>query len=278
MLNISKDLWQEATLQTIVSFLNSDEDVQALFVIGSLADNSHSVDAWSDIDLVLVVADLAFSRFYPTLTWLTFSGEIYAYEQQADDFSSVNRICLTDLRRLDFVFIKLSNFNPPEKWVRPAFWKNPRLLFSRSELVTQALASSAILPFVPAAFTNDQFDTLANNFWFKAIVATNKVKRNDLLIAMHLSLELIQDCFVLGMVLRDQATGTTHHREGGLFNQLVAELEVTHQGYSAEGILNSLEQIAIAFDKLGLQWSETYQARRFPLLNWIEFTRQNSGK
>ena len=48
---------------------------------------------------------------------------------------------------------------------------------------------------------NDAFEALTNGFWFKAIVAVQKVVRGDLLVALHLSLELAQECCVLAMML-----------------------------------------------------------------------------
>jgi hypothetical protein len=112
-----------------------------------------------------------------------------------------------------------------------------------------------------------------NGFWFKGIVAVQKVVRDDLLVALHLSLGMIQDCCVLAMMLRDRETGTTRHR-GGTGNDMVAELEATRQPHTAAGILASIEQTAIHFDRLAARWSIEYRVSRYPLIAWIEVARQ----
>jgi hypothetical protein len=116
-----------------------------------------------------------------------------------------------------------------------------------------------------------------NSFWFKGMLAVTKVVRNDLLIALHLALEMVQDCCVLGMLLRDRLEGTAHHRHGGVGNETVSQLAPTRQPYTASGILDSLEQSSLAFDRLAAQWSDDYQEQRHPLLAGINTARQALG-
>ncbi len=119
----------------------------------------------------------------------------------------------------------------------------------------------------------EQFEKMCNQFWFKAVLALTKVARNDLLIARHLSLGLVQDCCVLGMMLRDRATGTTHHRTGGMGNEIIAALQATQQPYTPVGILDSIDLSAVAFDRLASEWSSVYRERRGPLREWLETAR-----
>ena len=115
---------------------------------------------------------------------------------------------------------------------------------------------------------------MSHRFWFKSMVAGYKVVRHDLLIALHLALDLVRDCCVLGMLLRDRAEHTDHHREGGVGNQIVDLLKTTQQPYTASGILDMIEQSSILFDQLASEWSEAYQAHRYPLLNWLHHIRE----
>lgn len=68
--------WQAITLTDLKSKLEANDEVLALGVFGSMAQGVS--DFWSDIDLIVVVADEAKERFYPTLDWLKTVGEIYA--------------------------------------------------------------------------------------------------------------------------------------------------------------------------------------------------------
>jgi hypothetical protein len=97
--------------------------------------------------------------------------------------------------------------------------------------------------------------------------------RNDLLIASHLALELIQETCVLKMVLRDRALGTSHHREGGWGNDFIAYLGTAQYTFTALGILDSIKQSSIVFDALAQQWSNDYHEQRHPLLAWIRLAQ-----
>jgi hypothetical protein len=93
-------------------------------------------------------------------------------------------------------------------------------------------------------------EEMVDQFWFKAMLAGYKVVRDDRLIALHLALDLVRDCCVAGMMLRDRSERTNIHREGGLGNHVVANLESTRSSYTAGGILDIIEQSAIQFDQL----------------------------
>lgn len=115
---------------------------------------------------------------------------------------------------------------------------------------------------------------MVQDFWFKGMLTVSKVMRHDLLIAAHLALELLQGTYVLAMLLRDRALGTSHHREGGMGNDFVAQLGMLHSPFTAKGILESVRQSSIAFDGLAKQWSGDYQEQRHPLLAWISFAQE----
>jgi hypothetical protein len=115
---------------------------------------------------------------------------------------------------------------------------------------------------------------MVSTFWFKGVMAVHKVARDDLLIALHLALDLVRDCCVLGMMLRDRVEGTDDHRTGGMGNQVIAEFGGIRQPPTAAGILGVIEQSSILFDKLAAQWSDSYTDRRQPLLARIRYTQK----
>ena len=111
---------------------------------------------------------------------------------------------------------------------------------------------------------------LARDFHFKSMQAVYKVVRNDLLIALHLTLDLIRDCCVLEMMLRDRETGTNIHKHGGVGNQLLLQLESTRKPFTSVGILDSIRESNEIFEKLAGEWSGEFLEGRQPLLSWIE--------
>jgi predicted nucleotidyltransferase len=262
--------WQDAAIQDLMEWLAQNESVLALAGFGTVAQAQQ--DLWSDIDLLLVVEEAAKGSFHPAIDWLAPLGELYCTNQSAHPFASVTRAVFRDFRRIDFVITTEDGLEHAEDWPGVPFWKGTRTLFSRSPRVDRVLAKTFESP-QPGLMTADQFQTMANDFWFKGTLAITKVMRNDLLIALHLALEMVQDCCVLGMLLRDRSEGTAHHRHGGIGNDVVVRLDPTRQPFTALGILETLEQSAMAFDQLAARWLECYHEQRHPLLDWIQSAR-----
>lgn len=264
--------WQEAALRDLIHLLSADSAVRALALFGSSLQTE--LDLWSDLDLLLVVEESAKARFYPDTQWLGPLGELYTWDQSANPFVSVTRACFRDFRRLDFLITTETALEQLDRWPSVAFWHGTRLLFSRSVRVGELLAQKLTAP-RPGLVTETQFQAMVNGFWFKGMLAVTKVRRDDLLIALHLALEMEQEYCVLGMLLRDRAEGTAHHRHGGMGNEVVRRLPTTGLPYTAAGILDRVEQASMAFDELAARWSGGYTAQREPLCAWIELARRS---
>ncbi|MFN8492607.1 MAG: aminoglycoside 6-adenylyltransferase [Caldilineaceae bacterium] len=248
--------WHLSTLQHITEQLRPDLGVRALLVVGSVVYGS--VDEWSDLDIVVVVADEQLARFFPTRAWLEQLGTVFAYEQFPGQERATTRVCFTDGRRIDAAIVTESSLAEEANW---PFALDVRVCFSRSPIVDGLLSKPNAPPlFHPA--TAEQFETLVNQFWFKAVVAVNKVVRGDLLIALHLCLDVMEDACVLAMMLRDRATSTTIHKTGGLGNEIVARLHAPGNPPSALSILDSLAGTGRLFDTLAGQWSPLYEERQ----------------
>lgn len=275
---IRTDGWQVQTIEEFQSTLMSNNDVLALAVFGSALHAKGQFDTWSDVDCLLVIADDAYSQYFPTIEWLRPLSSIYTYSQSETSYYGTTRVCFSDLRRLDVVITTLSRLEQLAEWPRNPFWQGVRLLFSRSLSITRLLSQT--WPAVPPTFLSPaEFDDLVNQFWFKAMLASYKVVRNDCLVALHLALDLTRDCCVVGMILRDRATGTHTHRDGGMGNPLAARLGHVASADTPLGILDLIERSAIQFDQLAAEWSGTYRERRWPLLEWLEHIRRalNAG-
>lgn len=265
---IQKGLWQEVTIRDLVTLLEPQEAVRALLLKGSYANAAIRPDTWSDIDVIIVVANGMLANYFPTLAWLKPLGEIYAFDQSSQAHSGTTRVCFSDFRRIDCTCVEEEHL--PDQHI---YSEVVRPLFSRSTIVNEHLASiTAGAPPAPA-ITRTDFERMVNQFWFKGMLTTSKVMRNDLLIATHLALELVQDACVLAMMLRDRAYGTSHHREGRMGNDFIAHLNLIRHPYTAAGILETVKECSILFDTLAQQWTADYQERRHPLLAWIEYAQ-----
>ena len=273
---IRTDAWQMQIREEFQKVLIADQNIVALALFGS-AISSQKVDATSDLDFLIIVRDEQFSHYFPKVEWLKPLGELFAFQPFEDDFHGTLRVCFFDFRRLDILVTTPSRLEQLASWNNNPFWAGVRIIFSRSEKVTQCLAQTWQLP-TPMYPSQADFDGMVNAFWFKAMLAGYKVLRDDRLIASHLALDLVRDCCVLGMILRDRATGTNIHREGGEGNHLIDAWDPPLTSYSARDILNGIERSSIRFDQLASQWSEAYHERHSPLLEWLDHIRKTIDK
>jgi hypothetical protein len=267
-------MWQDIVIRDLVALLQPNEDVLSVVVSGSCSLSLIEKDAWSDVDLLVVISKEAISRYFPALDWLQTLGNIYAFEQNANQFTYTTRVCFTDFQRLDVVFTTEFALEQIDSWDSVSFWNGTRTIFSRSTLVGTILARRFARP-KPSQISAEQFQVIANRFWFKATIVVTKVVRDDLLIALHLALDLGRDCCVLAMLLRDLDAGTNYHHHGGIGNDFVEQLQTSESSYDALGILDGIEQSSIAFDTLAAKWSSDYKEHRQPLIAAINHARQS---
>lgn len=261
--------WQQDTIQTITNLLQPRADVLALAVFGS--SSTAALDLWSDIDLLIVLQPDALDTYFANLDWLRTLGEIFTHESSSNPFTKVLRVCFTDFRRLDIVLTTESDLLQIDQWPLVPFYKGIHVLFSRSELITQILNRTFTSPELHP-MTAEQFAAFANQFWFKATLAVTKIARDDLLIALHLALDLLRDCCVVGMILRDRAEGTNHHRHGGIGKQFVSDLPTPSPDYTAANLLNFINRCTHHFDTLAAQWDSTYSPHYPTFATYLETT------
>ncbi len=265
-------LWQAETIVEVQRSFATDQAVKALILVGSNA--SESADLWSDVDFICIVDDSAIDQFYPVTEWLGALGDVFAIEQFTAHPRFVTRVCLTDFRRIDFVFIAESALTAFQQWFYSR--SQTQILFSRSVIVDKLLMSYPDLAEIKPAFDYRQFEKMSNEFWFKAVIAVTKVMRNDLLIGLHLALDLSRDCLVLGMIFRDRDAGTTIHRFGGFYNEIVDDVGLQSSANSkADGILEIILQSANVYDHLASRWSTTYRSHYEPFREWVESVKEH---
>lgn len=234
--------WQAATLKNIDLQLKNDPGVIALYVFGSFAEQADSLDAWSDLDLLIVIKDNSVSRFYPTLDWLSSYGEIFAYEQSNDEKSHTSKVIFDNNQKIDFVFVTESKLNQE-------IMKNKKLklIFSKTSKPNNALNSQ-----VPNPGTTQQnnLTQLTNSFWYLAYTALAKTSRNDLIIGLHLTLELYQKYLELVMWQRDRELNTNIHRMGSILNEKIQQLHFVLRVDKPRDIIEMIDNIITEFDRL----------------------------
>lgn len=259
---MTSDNWQQETIAQVTEILSADDAVRGVLLGGSCA--REDADVWSDIDLVVVVADGVMPRFFPAAGWLAPLGELFAVNAYAEVTYNILQVVFSDGRRIDIKLVDeaaLADANP--------FAPDVRELLSRSPALEQALKQPAAVPSW-SPLSPETFAELCSTFRFAAMRAITKAARNEQLVALHLSLDLARSCLLLAMHLRDRETGTNLHRDGARGNHYVTGLSSLSQPYTQNGILEMIAHSAAAFDDLAGQWSDDYPPCRQSLLAMIE--------
>lgn len=264
------ELWHENMLKRLVFCLEPNGDILGLFLFGSLSAAEPHYDYWSDIDVLVVVKNGTIDRYFPITDWINDIGRVYTYSQSSDVFYSTTRVCFEDFTRIDFAITTEENLTQIDSWLNNApFTAKIIRVFSRSLVVDEIIKQGHHQPkAIPA--TDEQFLEMVRNFRFKSMLAVYKVIRNDLLVALHLSQDLVRDCCVLGMMLRDRKTGTNVHKNGGVGNELILKLEATQKPYAPIGILDSIGESNRIFERLACEWSNQYQGNLESFMDWLD--------
>jgi hypothetical protein len=180
--------WQQATvcdLRAIAAGLPIDD----VIVVGSTADESDRLDAWSDLDVVVVAKADTADTLWPDVSWLAGLGDVAALSQSARPPGGTSRLLLTDGRRVDVIV---------------------------TDTVAAAERRAELADFSSTADTDRTVDTadldqIANHLLFDAALATVKAARGERLISTHVAIGLLQRCLEAAMVVRDLAERTAHH-------------------------------------------------------------------
>jgi len=265
-------MWHEEALKDLLALLEEDDSVKAVIMTGSLADPDIQPDAWSDIDLKVVLDDNALDGYFPKVDWAEPLGKVLAVSRSEDENSATLRMCFEDFRRFDMTFIPASRLSDDSNGQRWWFQGKYKILTSRIDNLESMIESTR---------TQEQFeeispkalDNIVNEFWFKSTVAVTKVMRDDLLVALHLALDMERDCLLLKMIQRDSRYNTNIHREGGWGNELLKDLATETSEYSPAEILQIVERSVEMFDRLAAELSDQYEPRAKYFLEWIKKTK-----
>lgn len=241
--------------------LRADPEVKALLLTGSLADPTAEVDRWSDVDLLLIVADQVMERYTHSRDWMPLSEPPVGLERHLSDGSATVRMALADGIRLDIVLIPTSRLSHASPGEGALFSAPCTVLWSRLPGL-EAHTGSEPSWVAPAEITNEEVERRADRFWFRAVLAITRVARNDLLIGSHLALGLMRECLELQMLRRDRQEGTRAHRTGGWGNDLVDSFSWDPQSPRPERILDLIDRCSERFDQLASLLSPAYAPRR----------------
>ena len=221
--------WQQHLAAEVAGVLENYSSARSVWLLGSLGVSRGAVDPRSDVDVGVVVDDDdTIEDWHLGLQWIAPVGRVWATDRSGGPLRKTTRVVFADCRRLDLIFYGQSLGRPDlpgrEVWSRP------------SGSAHQGERSP-----VPPAQALGPLGALVNQFRFTASLAVVKLARADELIGLHLALECVRLCLVVGMVLRDE--GAPEQEWSGL-PQAVGSVKMPGGTSSA---LSMIEQSAVVF-------------------------------
>jgi streptomycin adenylyltransferase len=270
-------MWQSNAVEKLSQFFEQEPEAKAFVLTGSLATTEIQTDIWSDVDAKIVLADHALGKYFSSIAWLSPFGKLIGVEKHESRLTKTLRVCLEGFQRFDFVFISESALQQPDLWDDNPFASEYLVVWSKlPNLETQIAALPS--PTTYQDISHEELQSIADEFWFKAAIAIAKVMRNDLLIGLHLTLDLERTNLVLQMIKRDRKLRTTIHRIGGWGNEVITRFPWYNENGSGEGILSFIRLNCELFDELAPELIPTYQPRGPLLFPTIELAQQNCYK
>lgn len=274
-MNLTTDqlTWHSQAINQLSQRFEREPQALAFVLVGSLICTDNRADEWSDVDAKVILTDAAIDRYFHSTDWLAPFGRLIGVERHDSQTAKTLRLCLEGFQRFDLSFIAESALRSPALWQDSPFYPAYQVLWSRfPDLETCILTLPTPGPY--QALTENEISQSVDAFWYKAAAAIVKVARNDLLIGLHLALDLARDCLVLQMLRRDAAMQTNIHRLGGWGNDLVARFALQGQDETGEAILNLIQQSCEIYDSLARQMLPAYSPRTTLLYPALETARR----
>lgn len=219
--------WQAQLSGQIVEALRSRGLLTQAWLLGSAA--TGNLDHWSDLDLGVVTGDV--DAVNDLAEWLPAFESVWVRDRTGRRERTLHRVIYQDGTGLDLIVAgDRMHIGLPGRQVFP----------------------DGRLPAVhyPTPASADGHVQTPADWFLKAAIAAKKLGRDDLLIGLHLALDLAQDCLVAAMLLRDDAAGTSHHRHGGAENETVRLIGAQMPGATAQEIGAYIMRLAVLYAEL----------------------------
>jgi aminoglycoside 6-adenylyltransferase len=162
----------------VVTWASSRDDIHAVALVGSRARGD--ADEYSDHDFVLVVDDP--EPYLRSVEWVRAIGEPLASfaEPAATGGIDERRVLFADGADADFSLLPVERVAEVlgREDVAPVLARGVRVLLDK-----RGLADAFAPRPVPAA--SEDVDALANEFWYRALLTTRKLRRGEIYVAVQ---------------------------------------------------------------------------------------------
>jgi aminoglycoside 6-adenylyltransferase len=261
-------MMDQALIDRIVALAQSDEDIRAVILEGSLVSGG-AVDELSDYDINIYARDCA--RYLADDGWMDQIGEVLVYQKEQllfyEEVVPSRLVVFRDCPRVDFSFWPVSLLSDMVRGQKQyeSYRNGYAVLVDRDGLAVQLPPPDGggfhISPPSRDSFLQELYD-----FWFEAYCVAKYLSRGDLWYAKLVENGYIkQHLFQLVLWHHQAARGWPRdpvlHTEGKRFEQwaspeLLEEIGRCFSGYDVEGTWRSLFAMVALFDRLACETAQ----------------------
>ncbi len=251
--------WQDV----VAILVDRVEGIQAIVLYGSQT-KPHTVDFWSDADLLVVLAPdraLAPGRIAAILTRLG-TLVVGCERHEEPGRRMLLRLAIMRAGHVRMLDLTVATYADWANGDRPHSQQNGQVIYGILEIAPSASSERAPDPDPYVAYAAG-----VDAVWFKYVMAIKKFYRGDDWIGLHLLLDLVREYLVLEMIERDVRLGTTIHRFGG--QERLPEglaLSALTSGADLPTVLGYLARLAAAYDEKLASHLPDYR-RRYPAIS-----------
>ncbi len=171
-------------IERVISFGNSNPDIQAVVIIGSQARTDRPADKYSDLDMLLVVSDA--EKYIGSTDWLSEIGDVKVTFMSKTVTGTPERRTLFD-GGLDVDIVILSDDD-----MRMALQMGDVSILRRGyKIIVDKLDIAKLVPPIDAAMdtyvfpTQVEFDSLVQTFFYQGVWTAKKLLRGELWMTLN---------------------------------------------------------------------------------------------
>lgn len=242
----------EHFLNQVAAWARNRSDVRAVFLVGSQARSEAPADELSDVDLVLVIDDLA--AYTESASWLeTFGTPLLTFLEPTPVGGLLERRVLFESGlEVDFSLVPSAALNTllADSDALRVLARGHRILYDEVGL-DEHFATDV----KPTGATASQLSQLSHDFWYHALWAAKKLRRGEIYVAKQACDGYLKSLVVELLALKARASGMDTWHQGRFLERWAAPSDVTELGgtfarYDEADVARAIKATADMFARL----------------------------
>ena len=256
---------REERLMIITAWVEANPDVRVALLTSSLVNPLAPVDAYTDLDIELVVTD--HSKYVPDNAWTSIFGEPIAIFDEADVLSghrtSIKMVLFEDGGKVDFILHDVHGFEAKVRSTElPDHWDIGYQVLIDKDGLANDLKPPTYQASIIKRPGRERFEKLLFDFWWDTTYVAKSLARDEIFYAKYMSETIIRTNYLVPLIewwiASKHGWTITTNKHGRLFKKylpaaLWAKVERTFSASDLEGNQVALQAMMDLVHELGLE-------------------------